>query len=199
MPRISIDYYELEKGDPIDQPIVACIASYAVQNKLEHIRVMTVNMLYGNDHDCEKLFNEAYSRFITTPGTKFITLTVGISRLEFPPDKYTIEKENEQDTREIISIDEVMAKKIEQAKQLGFEPIFNDPGSLSSICIFTGLDPDLPMPCANELLEFIRNLPEENPEPTHMKVTEDELIKMMGGDINAETTDESSDEGKASE
>lgn len=194
MSRISVDFYKLKKGDPIDQPIVACIANYALQNTIENPNIAVIACAVGSKEEKKAAISEVIEKVKAIDGTPFIAMPVGISVFDFPPNKYTIKKEDENDTRELIPVDSVMERCITEAKELGFEPVFEpNPGEVSCICIYTG------MPNSKEVIEYIKNLPEENPEPTHMRVTEEELIKMMGGDTNVEETDESTAEGEASE
>ena len=200
MSRISLDLYRLKEGDPIDQPIIACIANYTLLNKVENPNVLVISMVYGSKEQKLVLVSNAIANLVTLPGAPFVIMVTGITRFEYPPNKYTIEKENENDTREIIPVDDVMKEKIAEARELGFEPIFEDPGAASAICIYTGEGAGYdPLPHSKEVLEYIKNLPEENPEPTHMRVTQEELANMMGGDNSAEEANECSEEREVSE
>lgn len=196
MPRISVDFYDLKEGDPIDNPLVAAIASGSLSAGYKDPCIFYINCIYGNDEDKESLIKSVVCRASSSRSIRdvYVATTVNISPFDFPPNKYTIEKQDENDTREIIPVDEVMTKSIKYMESLGFESIFDyEPGN-ASFMVYTGTEYFYNPEHAKEVLDFIRKLPEENPEPTHMRVTQEELAKMMGGEPNDEQTEESSEE-----
>lgn len=194
MPRISVDYYELKEGDPVDNPLVAAIASAALSTGHKDPVIAFISILYGDKDQKCNMVSDAVRKLasIQKDHDAYIATAATISPFEFPPNKYTIEKQGEEDTREIIPVEKVIARDIAELKEFGFEPIFDEPGSVNTFCVYTGTDHDYNPDNAKAVLKFIRELPEENPEPTHMRVTQEELAKMMGGEANEET-DESSE------
>ena len=196
MPRISVDYYELKDGDLIDNPLVAAIASVALSAGYKDPTIAFISVLYGDKEQKHIMVSDVARKMssIQKDHDAYIATAATISPFEFPPNKYTIEKQGEDDTREIIPVDEVIGHDIAELKEFGFEPIFDEPGSVNTFCIYTGADHNYDPGHAKAALKFIRELPEENPEPTHMRVTQEELAKMMGGEMNEEADESSKEE-----
>ena len=192
MPRISIDYYDLREGDPIDNPLVAAIASAALSNGIKDPKIIFIPCLYGTDDDKQKIIED----LIAKSPKSYIGTMASISPFKYPPNKYTIEKQGDDDPREIIPVDDVIKSEIDDLNKLGFELIFdsNTCDDKTTFCIYTGTASGYDPANAKDAIKFIRDLPEENPQPTHMRVTQEELAKMMGGGTNDEEAAETAEE-----
>lgn len=187
MNKVSINIYDPAKGENVvDQPIIAATMEYFSRNNIADTSIAIIEVA-GNNDDKSSMINTAVDAALLAGKNPIIYAIVTVSPFEYNPRDYTIKHEDENDTRKLIDVDKVIENDISIHKAGGFTPLFgNNPGEISCICVYTGSSASEHTEGA---IEFIRSLPKENPEPTRIRLTQEELAKMMGGGNNAEEAD----------
>ena len=189
MPRITATLYKLREGDPIDNQLIMPVAAYAASNGIEQPNILFIESVHGTVDEKMDIITKAIQS-VADEDNLFIIALAAISMLEFPQDKYTLEKTDENDEREVIPVEKTMIRELNMFNDLGFEAYPGDTKALGNMCVYTVTDN------GRKLLDFVLEEAEKeaNQEPTHMRVTQEELANMMGGANNEEATgDEEND------
>ena len=153
MPRITATLYRLREGDPIDNNFIIPVAGYASQNQMDTPNILMIDAVYGTIEEKKDMINKAIES-VAGEDNLFIVSYAAVSPLEFPSDKYTLEKEDENDPRELIPVSDVIARELNMFEDLGFEAYPNDTTCVN-ICIYTKNDN------GKKLLDFIINSDEQ--------------------------------------
>lgn len=153
MPRITATLYRLREGDPIDNQFIIPVAGYASQNKIEAPNILMIDAAYGTIEEKKDMINKAIES-VAGEDNLFIVSYAAVSPLEFPSDRYTLEKEGEDDPRELIPVSDVIKRELDMFEDLGFEAYPNDTTSVN-ICVYTQNDN------GKNLLDFIINSDEQ--------------------------------------